>query len=104
MVLPRNGKYQGNETGNVLLEKHLSPACQVSAKVLRGLDVTTAVLGLGSIGVCASAVIPAITIAPLAAGIVTAAVGVYTVARTSANLVDRHIHDEVCLFTLFSFF
>lgn len=98
MVLPRNGRYRGDTADRVLLETHLAPSCHVKADILRGLDITSTVLGVGSGAIFAAAMIPAVTVAPLAlvgAGIVGAGVGVYSLVRSAVNLFDRHSHSEV---------
>lgn len=98
MVLPLNGRYTGNNEGRVMLEKHLSPACSISRMLLRGTDIASSVAGVASAGVFIAAMIPAITVAPVvlvSAGVVGAAVGVYSIIRSAFALVDRHQHDEV---------
>lgn len=106
MVLPKDGRYKGDAEDKVLLETHLTPSCHVKADVLKGLDITSTVLGVGSGAVFAAAMIPAITVAPLAlvgAGIVGAGVGVYSLVRSTINLIDRHSHKEVIYLHNFKF-
>lgn len=98
MVLPKDGRYHTDSEGNVLLEQHMAPSCSVAADVLKGFDITSTVLGLGSGAVFVAAAIPTIAVAPVAlvgAGVVGAAVGVYSLVRSSIALADRNQHREV---------
>lgn len=98
MVLPKDGRYKGDSNGQVLLEYHLAPSCGIKADVLKGLDITSTVLGLGSGVVFATALIPSVALAPVAligAGIVGAGVGIYSLVRSAVHLADRHKHREV---------
>lgn len=98
MVLPKNGRYQGDENGKVLLERHLSPACGISTKVLLGLDITSSVIGLGSGCVMLAAAVPAITVLPvvmIGAAVAGATVGIYSIVRSSMHIHDKRIHGEV---------
>lgn len=103
MTLPINGRYKANANGEVLLEFHLSPSSGIKADVLKGLDITSTVLGVGTGAVFAAALIPTITVAPLAlagAGIVGLGVGVYSLVRSAVNLADRRKYKEVYYFLL----
>lgn len=100
MTLPKNGQYKANPTGEVLLEFHLSSSCHIKADILKGLDITNAIVGIGSSAVFAAAMIPAITVAPIAlvgAGIATVGAGVYALTRSAIALIDRRQHEEVYL-------
>lgn len=98
MVLPKDGRYKSNNSGNVDIEYHLSPACGIKVDILKGLDITSTMLGVGSGVLFATALIPGVVVAPVAllgAGIVGGFVGVYSLVRSAINLADRHEHCEV---------
>ncbi|KAJ8925280.1 hypothetical protein NQ315_009108 [Exocentrus adspersus] len=101
MVLPLNGRYEVDHEGNVLLEKHLSPACGIDTKILQGADYVSVAGGLISGGIFVAAALPAIAVAPAAlvvGGITGVAVGVYSIARSSYTLYDRKRHKETLSF------
>src|SRR5699024_4975729 len=58
MILPLNGRYQADETGKVILERHLSPACGIDTKILQGADIANTAAGLVSGGIFIAAAIP----------------------------------------------
>ncbi|XP_064211667.1 uncharacterized protein LOC103313132 isoform X1 [Tribolium castaneum] len=98
MIFPKDGRYRGDESGNVILEKQLSPQCHVTNAILKGTDIASAVGGIVSGGVMiAAASLPAIAAAPLvvpAATITGAALGVYSLGRSAFGLYDRYKHRE----------
>nr|XP_023024204.1 uncharacterized protein LOC111512325 [Leptinotarsa decemlineata] len=101
MVLPRMGRYEVNDKGQVLLEHHLSPACGLDVKILKGVDIATTVTGLASGGVFIAAAIPFITVAPavlIAAGAFGIGTGVYAIGRSIHTLIDRSKHKETLSF------
>lgn len=98
MILPKDGRYSYDQEGQVQLERHLSPACGIEAKILLGTDVANTAVGLASGGVFLAAAIPAITVAPVAlvvAGAAGIGVGLYSIGRSVYTLVDRIRHKEV---------
>lgn len=99
MLLPLNGRYEFDKNGNVLLEpKKLSPACDLDAKILFGADIAGMVGGIASASIFGAAMIPALTVPPVALLVGTGigvTVGVYTIGRSIYNLVDRGLHKEV---------
>ncbi|KAF5304628.1 hypothetical protein FQR65_LT07910 [Abscondita terminalis] len=101
MVLPKEGRYFGNENDEVMLEKLSSPSCSVAHAVLQGTDIATTATGIGAGCVFVAAAIPAITIAPIAltvAAITGAGVGVYGITRSAVKLADRAQHKETMSF------
>jgi hypothetical protein len=97
MILPVLGQYMADKEGRVLLERHESPVCDVGSKVLKGFDIGSAIVGLGSGGVFIAASIPAVVVAPvalIAAGIAAAGVGAYSIGRSSSTIHDRRIHKQ----------
>ncbi|XP_018330293.1 uncharacterized protein LOC108740466 isoform X2 [Agrilus planipennis] len=97
MVLPKNGRYRGDENGTVLLEKHKSPACRFGARIVRAADMSASGVGLATGGVLIASAIPAITVAPfvvtgaVAAG---AAAGAFSVGRSVMSLIDMNNHKQ----------
>lgn len=98
MVLPKDGRYQGDEHGNVVLERKLSSSAKLSEKVLYGLDITNSVVGMGAVGVTAVAAIPAVAVAPfvlIGAGVVGGSTMLYGLIRSSMQIHDKRIRKEV---------
>ena len=98
MILPLNGRYQADENGNVILERHLSPTCGIDHKILQGADMANTAAGLISGGIFIAAAIPTITVAPvalIAAGATGIGVGLYSLGRSAYTLYDRNRHKEV---------
>jgi hypothetical protein len=99
MIFPKNGRYQADDNGNVILDKQLSPACNVSASILLAADVATTVGGLAAGGIFfAAAFIPTVAAVPFllpAAGITGVVTGMYAVGRSGYNLYDKYKHGEV---------
>lgn len=98
MYLPYNGRYTVDENGNVLLERCLSPACDLDAKILYGADIAGIVGGVASAGIFGAALIPTLAVPPVALAVGTGiglVVGTYTIGRSIYNLVDRNKHKEV---------
>lgn len=96
MTLPLNGRYTV-ENDEVLLEQHLSPACQLDSKLLQLGDAVGMVAGLASGAVFVIALIPAVTIGPafvVSAMVGGAAAGVWAIGRSIHALVDRNSHKE----------
>lgn len=100
MVLPKGAKYQQGANGLVDLNRYYSPKCKLGSKIITAVDIGTSVLGLASTGVMGAALIPAITVAPIALGIAAAGgigIGIYSLIRSSFNVVDKVIHDDVSI-------
>lgn len=99
MIFPKDGRYRSDSSGNVILDRRLSPECDLTKSILKGTDIASAVGGIASGGVMlAAASIPAVAAAPLVvpvAGITGAAIGVYSLGRSAFGLYDRHKHKEV---------
>lgn len=101
MILPKNGRYEFDSEDKVILEKHLSPACDLDVKILKGADIASTATGLFSTGIIIAAAIPAITVAPalLMTGIVGGiGVGAYSIGRSVYSLVDRKKHSQTMSF------
>ncbi|KAJ8926030.1 hypothetical protein NQ315_009885 [Exocentrus adspersus] len=101
MILPLNGRYEINEKGEVLLERHLSPACGVDSKLLQGADYLSTAGGLISGGIFVAAAIPTIAVAPaalIAGGVIGLGVGIYSMGRSAYTLYDRKKHKETLTF------
>ncbi|XP_044756506.1 uncharacterized protein LOC123315033 [Coccinella septempunctata] len=103
MVYPKDGRYTGDENGNVILDTMMSPACNLSAKVLVGTDVASTGVGLASAGVAIAASIPAVTVvgpvALIGAGVAGIGVGIYSIGRSLGSLYDKHRHKESICFS-----
>ncbi|KAF7279925.1 hypothetical protein GWI33_006596 [Rhynchophorus ferrugineus] len=100
MTVPCNGRYQ-MENDQVLLEKHLSPACHLDTKILNVGDVASMTVGLLSGAVFVAAAIPAVTVAPVivvSAAIGGIAAGVWSIGRSIHSLIDRGTHEETLSF------
>ncbi|KAK5647773.1 hypothetical protein RI129_002665 [Pyrocoelia pectoralis] len=96
MVVPNNGRYR-KINDEVSLSEHYSPSCAVGQDVLKGADITSAVIGLGTSGVYVAAAIPALTVAPIAltvAAVTGVGVGIYSIIRSSMTIHDRRVHSE----------
>ncbi|KAK5647165.1 hypothetical protein RI129_002057 [Pyrocoelia pectoralis] len=96
MVAPKNGRYK-KVNDEVSISEHYSPACAVGQDVLKGADITSAVIGVGTTGVYVAAAIPALAVAPIAltvAAVISASVGIYSIVRSSITIHDRRIHAE----------
>ncbi|VEN62899.1 unnamed protein product [Callosobruchus maculatus] len=97
MVLPKNGRYTFDENGKIILERHLSPACGVDAKVLQGFDIASTTTGVVSGGFLLVAALPTVAFPPaalLAAGLAGLGAGLYAVGRSSYALYDRSRHKQ----------
>ncbi|XP_045467314.1 uncharacterized protein LOC123675823 isoform X1 [Harmonia axyridis] len=103
MVYPKNGRYTGDEKGNVVLETMPSPSCNLSAKVLVGTDVASTGVGIASAGVAIAASIPTVTVvgpvALVGAGVVGLGVGIYSIGRSIGSLYDKRRHKESLCFS-----
>ena len=100
MIVPKDGKYQGNSSGEVILHKLESPACSISSDVLRVTDTASVGVGLASGGIFLASAIPAIAVAPVAltaAAIGGIGVGIYSIVRSSFSLYDRSSHQQVII-------
>lgn len=105
MVLPETGRYIGNESGEVLLERHLSPSCGIGHSILTKTDIASTIAGLASGGVFIAAMIPTVAVAPVAltaAAVTGIGVGVYSVIRSAVNIYDRQKHGEVGIYYNFN--
>lgn len=101
MVLPLGGHYVGNNNGEVLLERHLSPSCGIGHAILKGTDIATTIAGLASGGIFIAALIPTVVVAPVAltaAAVTGIGVGVYSIIRSAVNIYDRQKHGEVGIY------
>lgn len=95
-----NFRYEVIENGEVLLERHLSPACGVDSKLLQGADYLSTAGGLISGGIFVAAAIPTIAVAPaalIAGGVIGLGVGIYSMGRSAYTLYDRKKHKEVSI-------
>lgn len=94
-LLPRCGKYYGNETGKVILELEQSPASSLLNKVGNILDTGGLILGLGSAAIGIASIFMPVA-APLLVGSVVAAgvSGTYSFGRSVSTLRDRHKHQQ----------
>ncbi|XP_066152373.1 uncharacterized protein [Euwallacea fornicatus] len=100
MVVPLDGRYQVIDN-EVLLEKHLSPACHLDTKLLQVGDIisTTAGFASGAIFITATVtsmaampiIAPSVLIGATVAGAVS---GVWAIGRSVQSLVDKNKHKE----------
>ncbi|XP_033214757.1 uncharacterized protein LOC117171501 [Belonocnema kinseyi] len=97
MVVPYGGEYQGDEgeqwseeTSYVWVESHKSPACKT--KYLGLLDTAATVVGLGSMG--AALFNPVGASVAIAGAVVVGVTSLWTIGRSSQELVDRSKHDQ----------
>ncbi|KAH8395314.1 hypothetical protein KR222_008994, partial [Zaprionus bogoriensis] len=95
MVTPRNGIYQLDEHGTVLLESHATPAAAVKHRVLGTLDDTATVTGLVAacvplVGLAVGVAAPVLLVSG-AMGLVSAG---YKTTRSGALLLDRRRHEQ----------
>ena len=99
MIFPKNGRYEADGNGDVILGEQMSPVCGVQNRILEGADIASAVGGIASGGVMVAATsISAVATAPLVlplAGAAGLAVGAYSLGRSAYALYDRHVHKEV---------
>ncbi|XP_011688281.1 PREDICTED: uncharacterized protein LOC105450233 [Wasmannia auropunctata] len=104
MVLPKDGLYQPNpayfpteEYSTVWLEIMDSPACSWKSVLCTAMDVTSGIVGVGTVGLyIASLFTP---LAPVAAvsgslGLGAGVTGLWSLARNSQQLADRRSHKE----------
>ncbi|XP_063908497.1 uncharacterized protein LOC135126394 [Zophobas morio] len=98
MIFPKNGRYEADGNGDVILGEQMSPVCGVQNRILEGADIASAVGGIASGGVMVAATsISAVATAPLVlplAGAAGLAVGAYSLGRSAYALYDRHVHKE----------
>ncbi|KAK4885967.1 hypothetical protein RN001_002238 [Aquatica leii] len=97
MILPKNGRYHGNEYGNVQLEKHVSPSCGIQNTLFQSADIASSVAGITSGAIFLGAAIPAITVAPIllsVASVTGISVGLYSIFRSGMKIYDRVTHCE----------
>lgn len=95
MVVPTDGRYRTDPAGNVLLETHRSPRCSKTETILHYVDIIATVLGLLS----AFAMVASLLISYLAlpAGIVALICAIYSIVRSSMQIHDRKIHQQVSI-------
>lgn len=110
MICPKNGKYsgriylnsEGEETVEVELEYHDSPAYGLDKKILNVTDTVGTGVSVATGVTIAISAIPAVTLAPgilIAAGIGGIGAGLYSVGRSIHNLVDRKRHQQTISLT-----
>ncbi|XP_066260971.1 uncharacterized protein [Euwallacea similis] len=100
MVVPLEGRYQVIDD-EVLLERHLSPACHLDTKLLQAGDVVSTAAGFASGAVFITATVASIAAMPIVAPsvligatVVGAASGVWAIGRSVQSLVDKNKHKE----------
>ncbi|XP_053979725.1 uncharacterized protein LOC128876923 [Hylaeus volcanicus] len=103
MIVPKNGFYQHDphykitkQSSVVWTEMLQSPACSVKTKFLNVIDTATSALSLttaATLGV--TALVTPVGPVLAGAGLITCGVnGLWTIGRSSQQLVDRHLHKE----------
>lgn len=95
VAYPKNGEFNIDKNGTILVDYQDSPACSTLKAVTKGADITASVIGVGTtivgiVGLFTPLTAP-IAIASLVAG---GATGVYGAGRSVAQLVDRSEHEE----------
>jgi len=95
VAYPRNGIFEVDQSGDVLIDFGESPACSVATAVLKSTDVTAGIAGIGSMAVGVVGLFFPLT-APLALGsmIVGGASGLYGAGRSTHQIIDRSQHEE----------
>lgn len=89
--LRKDGKYQESETGLVELNRYYSPKCNFGSKIIIATDIATSMAGIST------TLIPIVATPfrlPVATGM-TIGLGLYSIVRSSFNVADRVIHDDV---------
>ncbi|XP_029666934.1 uncharacterized protein LOC115237798 [Formica exsecta] len=102
MVVPKDGFYQADSSypitedkSTVWLEVIDSPACTFSKQICDGMDIVSAIAGFGTVGLSVASMFTPLAPAVLVTGLVASgASGVWTVVRSSQQLVDRKSHEE----------
>jgi hypothetical protein len=95
VAYPRDGEFNVDKDGNVLVDYEESPACSTLKAVTKVTDITASVVGVGTtivgiVGLFTPLTAP-IAIASLVAGGTT---GLYGAGRSIGQLVDRSEHEE----------
>ena len=95
VAYPKNGEFEIDLNGDVLVDFNESPACSVLKQVAKGTDITAGILGVATTAVGVAGLFFPLT-APIAIGcFVTGAVtGTYGASRSISELVDRKKHEE----------
>ncbi|KYM95516.1 hypothetical protein ALC62_13946, partial [Cyphomyrmex costatus] len=102
MVLPKHGLYEPDldyvpteDYSTVWIEILESPSCKWNAKLCKGIDFASTVVGYGTIGLSIAALFtplaPVVAISGVAAAGVTS---VWSLGRNTQQLVDRSSHEE----------
>lgn len=97
LCVPKDGLYDCDDNGDVVLEYYYAPSCKISQTALRAIDTTSTVAAVGSGSLLLLAAIPAVVIAPVAiigALVVGAGAGLYSIGRSIHRLVDKSLHHE----------
>ncbi|KAI4467636.1 hypothetical protein MML48_2g00000930 [Holotrichia oblita] len=90
MIVPKDGHYQGDSSGNVLLETYKSPQCSKKAKIIKYFDIIVTILALiSAFTMVASFIYPVLA---LPSGIVGILCAIYSITRSSIQIHDRKIH------------
>nr|XP_022908568.1 uncharacterized protein LOC111419914 [Onthophagus taurus] len=90
MIVPKNGRYQGDSRGNVLLEHFRSPSYTNTAYALRYMDIIMTILGI----IAAILMVVSIVYNPImiSAGILGLTCAIYSMTRTAFQIHDRRKH------------
>ncbi|XP_039308313.1 uncharacterized protein LOC105206561 [Solenopsis invicta] len=102
MVLPKDGFYQPDPSypitedySTVWLEIMDSPACTWTAKLYNGMDITSSVVGICSLGLSVASMFTPLAPVVIASAVAGAGVsGAWTIGRSSQQLIDRSNHEE----------
>ncbi|XP_039308308.1 uncharacterized protein LOC105206615 [Solenopsis invicta] len=102
MVLPKDGFYQPDPSypitedySTVWLEIMDSPACTWTAKLCNGMDITSSVVGICSLGLSVASMFTPLAPVVIASAVAGAGVsGAWTIGRSSQQLIDRSNHEE----------
>ncbi|XP_076656620.1 uncharacterized protein LOC143361251 [Halictus rubicundus] len=101
MVLPKDGFYQPNRlyeitenSSRVWLEVDDSPACATKEAILHGIDIAANVTGAIGLGLGVAALFTPAAPVVLGAAAASGVTGVWSLGRSSQNLIDRSVHEE----------
>lgn len=95
MIVPKDGHYQGDSSGNVLLETYKSPRSSTKARIIKSVDITVTILAfIAAFAMIASFVAPALA---LPSGILGILCAIYSIIRSSMQIHDRKIHKLVSI-------
>ncbi|XP_011252354.2 uncharacterized protein LOC105248951 [Camponotus floridanus] len=102
MVLPKDGLYQADvsypvteDYSTVWVEIIESPACTLASAICNGVDIVSSIAGLGVAGLSAVGMVTPLAPVVVITGIAAAGISsIWTIGRSSQQLVDRAIHEE----------